>query len=55
MRVGIFIILSIAVLLLFGAIAYILCIAAGGTNKDIKDYEQEQSIKREKGVPNGLK
>ena len=46
---GIFVILSIAVLLLFGAIAYILCIAAGGTNKDIKDCEQEQSNKVGKG------
>lgn len=52
---GIFIILSVAVLFLFGVIAYILCIAAGWTNKDIKDCEQEQSIKQEKGVPNGLK
>lgn len=52
---GIFIILSVAVLFLFGVIAYILCIAAGWKNKDIKDCEQEQSIKREKGVPNGLK
>ena len=51
----IFIILSIVVLLLFGAIAYILCVAAGRENKDTKDCEQEQSIKREKGVPNGLK
>lgn len=51
----IFAILSITVLLLFGAIAYILCIAAGWTNKDIKDCEQEQNIKRKKGVPNGLK
>lgn len=49
MRVIIFVILSIAVLLLFGAIAYVLCIAAGGDKQGYKGLRTGAEHKAGKG------